>query len=105
MIVTQEPVNNSILSLHLGNQAVAEGQRNDKFSLNCKFGHSCARVMKNRLYDSWVRVHVAVHLGLNVNSSTHTCGCVVDGGNAMAVYNFSIIIIIIIPLSYYYHYY
>ena len=25
-----------------------------------------------------------VHIGLNVSSSTHNCGCVVDGGNAMA---------------------
>ena len=24
-----------------------------------------------------------VHLGLNVSSSAHNCGCVVDGGNAM----------------------
>ena len=26
-----------------------------------------------------------VHLGLNVSSSVHNCGCVIDGGNAMAV--------------------
>ena len=25
-----------------------------------------------------------VHLGLNVSSSTHNCGCMVDGGNAVA---------------------
>ena len=31
-----------------------------------------------------VRDHVIVHLGLNVSSSAHNCGCVVDGGNAMA---------------------
>ena len=49
----------------------------------CKFGHSCVRVMKSRLYDSRVRDHV-VHLGINVNSFAHGCGCVVDGGNAMA---------------------
>ena len=24
-----------------------------------------------------------VHLGLNVSSSTHNCGCMVDGDNAM----------------------
>ena len=40
MIVAQNPVNNSILSLHLGDLAVAEGQRNGKFSLNCKFGQN-----------------------------------------------------------------
>ena len=28
--------------------------------------------------------NVTVHLGLNVSSSAHNCGCVVDGGNAMA---------------------
>ena len=30
-----------------------------------------------------VRDHVIVHLGLNISSSPHICGCVVDGGNAM----------------------
>ena len=35
-----------------------------------------ARVMKSSLYDSQVRDHVT-HLGLNVNSSTHNCGCMV----------------------------
>ena len=65
---------------------MAEGQRNGKFSLNGKFGqngklgHSCVRVTKGRLYDSQV---VIVHLGLNVSSSAHNCGCVVDGSNAM----------------------
>ena len=50
--------------------AVAEGQRNGKFSLNGKFvqngklGHSCVRVTKGRLYDSRVRGHVIVHLVL-----------------------------------------
>ena len=47
-------------------------------------GHSCVRMTKNRLFDSRVRDHVIVHLGLSVSSSTHNCGCVVDGGNAMA---------------------
>ena len=87
MIVPQDPVNNSSLSLHL---AVAEGQRNGKFSLNGKFGqngklgHSCVRVTKGILYDSRVRDHVIVYLGLNVSNSAHNCGCMVDGGNAMA---------------------
>ena len=40
---------------------MAEGQMNDKFSLNGKVGHSCARVMKSRLYDFRVRDHVVVH--------------------------------------------
>ena len=29
-------------------------------------------------------IHAIVHLGLNVSNSAHNCGCVVDGGNAMA---------------------
>ena len=49
-----------------------------------KLDHSCVRVTKGRLYDSRVRDHVVVHLGLNVSSSAHNRGCVVDGGNAMA---------------------
>ena len=73
-----------------GDLAVAEAQRNGKFSQNGKFGqngklgHSCVRVTKGRLYDSRVRDHVIAHLGLNVSSSAHNCGCVVDGGNPMA---------------------
>ena len=69
---------------------MAEGQRNGKFSLNSKFGsngklgYSCFRVTKGRLYESRVRDRIIVHLGLNVSSSAHNCGCVVDGGNAMA---------------------
>ena len=59
---------------------------NSKFSQNGKLGHSCVRVTKSRLYESRVRGHVIVRLGLNVSSSAHNCGCVhmVDGGNAMA---------------------
>ena len=29
-------------------------------------------------------VIMLLHLGLNVSSSAHNCGCVVNGGNAMA---------------------
>ena len=32
----------------------------------------------------WLPDHAIVHLGLNISSSAHNCGCVVDGGNAMA---------------------
>ena len=76
-----------------GDLAVAEGQRNGKFSLNGKFGqnvigHSCVRVTKGKFCDSRVRDRVIVQLGLNVNSSAHDCGCVVNGSNL------SIIIII-----------
>ena len=72
MIVTQDPVNNSILGLHLG-----RGQ-------NGKLGHSCTNVTKGKLYGSRDSDHAIVHLGLNVSSSAHNCGCVVDGGTAMA---------------------
>ena len=66
------------------------GERNGKFSQNGKFvqngkfGHSCTNVTKGKPYDSRVSDYAIVHLGLNVSSSTHNCGCVVDGGNAMA---------------------
>ena len=66
------------------------GERNGKFSQNGKFGqngklgHSCTNVTKGKLYGSQDSDHAIVHLGLNVSSSAHNCGCVVDGGNAMA---------------------
>ena len=65
-----------------GALAVVEGQRNGKFSQSGKFGfgklgHSCVRMTKGRPYDSRVRDHVIVHLGLNVSSSAHNCGCVI----------------------------
>ena len=47
-------------------------------------GHSCTNVTKGKLYGSKDSDHAIVHLGLNVSSSAHNCGCVVDGGNAMA---------------------
>ena len=58
---------------------MAKGQRNGKL------GHSCVRVTKGRLYDSWVRDHVinprractarvtVVVLCVYVCVSTHTC--------------------------------
>ena len=62
------------------------GERNGKFSQNGKFGqngklgHSCT----NASFMAQDSDHAIVHLGLNVSSSAHNCGCVVDGGNAMA---------------------
>ena len=47
-------------------------------------GHSCTNVTKGKLYGSQDSDHAIVHLGLNVSSSAHNCGCVVDGDNAMA---------------------
>ena len=60
------------------------GSQNGKFGRNDKLGHSCTNVTKGKLYGSWDSDHAIVHLGLNVSSSNHNCGCVVDGGNAMA---------------------
>ena len=62
---------------------MAEGHRNDKFSQNGKIGHSCFRVTKGRLHESWVRNHHIVHLDLNVSSYAHSCGCMVNGSYAM----------------------
>ena len=39
---------------------------------------------KGKFYGLRDSDHAIVHLGLNVSSSAHNCGCVVDGGNAMA---------------------
>ena len=49
-----------------------EGQRNGKFSQNCKLV-THVRVTKCRLFDSQVRDHVIMYLGLNVRSSAHNC--------------------------------
>ena len=49
------------------------GERSGKFSQNGKFGQNGN-----------------VHLGFNVSSSDHNCGCVVDGRNAMVVIGFKI---------------
>ena len=70
-------INNIKFQSSPGDMAVVERQRNGML------GHSCVRVTKSRLYGSRVRDHVVVHLGLNVSSSAHNCGCVVDGGGTM----------------------
>ena len=57
---------------------------NYKALIFIKLGHSCTNVTKGKLYGSQDSDHAIVHLGLNVSSSAHNCGCVVDGGNAMA---------------------
>ena len=51
------------------------------------------KVTKGRLYDSRVRDHVILHLGLNVSSSAYNCGCVV---NAIMLWQ---------QFEYYYYYY
>ena len=46
--------------------------------------HSRVRVTESRLYDSLVRDHAIVHLGLDVSSSARNCGCVFNVGSTMA---------------------
>ena len=58
--------------------------QNGKFGQNGKLGHSCTNVTKGKLYGSQDSDHAIAHLVLNVSSFAHNCGCVVDGGNAMA---------------------
>ena len=75
------------------------GERNGKFSQNGKFGqngklgHSCTNVTKGKLYGSRGSDQAIVHLGLNVSSSAHNCGCMVDGGNTMAAMSNIIILV------------
>ena len=73
IVVTQDPVYNFMLSLHLGRRIVAKFSRNGKFSQNGNFSQNgkCGQNSK-------------VHLGLNVSSSAHDCRCTVNGGGAMA---------------------
>ena len=51
------------------------GERNGKFSQNIKFGQNGKFGQRGKVY---------LHVGLNVSSSTHDCGFVVNGGNTMA---------------------
>ena len=70
MIVTQDPVYNSILSLHLG-RGMVSSVRMISFVRMASLVSQSAQNGK-------------VHLGRNVRSSTYDCGCVVNGGGAMA---------------------
>ena len=51
---------------------------------NGKLGHSCTKERKGKLYNSRVSDLATVHLGLNVSSYAHNCGCVVEGSGAVA---------------------
>ena len=46
---------------------------------------------KGRLYDSWVKNDVIVHLGLSVTRSAQNCRCMVDASNTGS--NLNIIIV------------
>ena len=65
-IVTQNQVYNSIF-------LSSAGEKNDKFSQNCKFGQKGQFGRNGK-----------VHLGLNVSSFAHNCGCVVNDGKIIA---------------------
>ena len=66
------------------NIIISRVHNNNNSIYRFKLGHSCTNVTKGKLYGSQDSDHAIVHLGLNVSSSAHNCGCVVDGGNAMA---------------------
>ena len=55
-------------------------------------------VSKGKLYGSRDSDHAIVHLGLNVSSSAHNCGCVVDGGNAMAEIRVLLLLLLLLLL-------
>ena len=59
---------------------------------------------KGKLYGSRDSDHALVHLGLNVSSSAHNCGCVVDGGNAMAAIGVLLLLLLIFSELYIYNY-
>ena len=55
------------------------GKMSGKFSQNGKFGQN-DKLSQNDMSDQKGKVH----LGPNVSSSAHDCGCVVNGSGAMA---------------------
>ena len=61
---------------------MVEGQRDGNFGQNSKLGHSVL-VTKVKFSQSLVKGHV-LHLDINISSSAHNFGCMVDGGNAKA---------------------
>ena len=79
MIVTQDLVCNSILSLHPGRGVVAKFSQNGKFGQNGKFSQN-GKFGQNGMSGQKGKVH----LGPNVSSSAYYRGCVVNGSGAMA---------------------
>ena len=65
-------------SLQLHTQS-SPGERNVKFSQNGTLGQNGKFSQNGKSNQS-----SKVDLGLNVRSSAHNCGCMVDGGKAMA---------------------
>ena len=97
MIVTQDPVNNNILSLHVGRGMVSSVKI--MLGQNGKLGHSCTKGTKGKLYDSRVSDHATVYLGLNVSSYAHNCGCVVEGGGAVAAISVLLLLLLLIVVQ------
>ena len=74
MIVTQDLVCNSILSLHPGRaRPIARSGKFSQNGQNGKFSQNGMPGQKGKM-----------HLGPNVSSSAHDRGCVVNGSGAMA---------------------
>ena len=46
--------------------------------------YNYTNVTKGKLYGSRDSDHAIVHLVLNLSSSAHNCGCMVNGGHSMA---------------------
>ena len=76
-------VNQDPLQLHTQS---SPGERNGKFSQNGKFGQS-SKLSQNGTSGE----NGKVHLGLNISSFTHYCGCTVSGNGATYSSNMSII--------------
>ena len=72
MIVTQDLICNSILSLHRGRGVVSSVRMVSLVRIG-KFSQNGISGQKDK-----------VHLGSNVSSSAHDHGCVVNGSGAMA---------------------
>ena len=84
MIVTQDLVYNSILSLHLGRGVVYKFSQNGKFGQNGKLSQNGKFGQYGKFSQNCMSSQKGLHLGPNVSSSAHDCGRVVDGGGAMA---------------------
>ena len=69
------------IRLHLHTQS-STGEKNGRFSQNGKFGQNGKSIQSGK-----------VHLGLNVSTFAHDCGCIVNSGGAWQQY------------EYYYYYY
>ena len=91
MIVTQELVHNSILGLQLGRGMVSL-VRTVSLKRMVRYVHVLAWRDAGFMTPR-VRDHVILHLGLNVSSPAHNCGCVIDGSTTMAAFGVLLLLI------------